>query len=146
MPFIIWGPKIPRGIIDSSSVITANDLLVSFSKLAGIDNVPPGDGEDVSTALRGKPLKRKKAIAWEYGRNEISFNYPKGEDRSPSLALRKDRWKLLINPDGSRTELYDIGKDKNETTNLASSEKQLVEQMRKELLTWWNELPRLKKM
>ena len=147
MPFIVWGTsKIPSGKTDSNSVITANDLLTSFCKLAGITQSTTSDGEDRSAVLMGTPSNRKKAIYWEYGRNDISFNYPKGNDRSPSLAIRKGQWKLLINRDGSNPELYDIVRDKKEQANLASSQMKLVEEMKKELLDWWNALPRLNKM
>lgn len=147
MPFIVWGTtKIPSGKTDSNSVITANDLLTSFCKLASLTQSTAGDGEDRSAVLLGSPSNRKKAIYWEYGRNHISFNYPKGNDRSPSLAIRKGQWKLLINHDGSNPELYDIVRDKKEQTNLASSQMNLVEEMKKELLDWWNALPRLNKM
>ncbi len=147
MPFIVWGTtKIPSGKTDSNSVITANDLLASFCKLAGIPQSTKSDGEDRSAVLMGSPSNRKKSIYWEYGRNDISFNYPKGNDRSPSLALRKGRWKLLIDYDGNNPELYDIVRDEKEQTNLASSQVKLVEEMKKELLDWWNALPRLNKM
>jgi hypothetical protein len=49
----------------------------------------------------------------------------------------------LVNQDGSNPELYDIVRDKKEQTNLASSQVKLVEAMKKELLEWWNALPRI---
>ena len=147
MPFIVWGTaKLQGGKIDSNSVISALDLMLSFSKLGGTTELITTDGEDRSKVLMGTPSNRTKAIFWEYGRNDISFNYPKGADRSPSLAMRKGQWKLLLNHDGKNVELYNISKDKKEQTNLASTEPKLVEEMKKELLSWWNTLPRLKKL
>lgn len=144
MPFIVWGPSVIRSsTIDSTSVITANDLLPSLCAMAGIKNTVKGDGEDRSHALMGRPSARKKEIYWEYGRNDIGFKYPKGQNRSPSLAVREGKWKLLMNKDSDRIELYDIAKDKNETNNVATAEPDQVKRLSKKLLTWWRSLPAL---
>jgi len=142
MPFIVWGPsKVPAAKIDTASVITSTDLLPSFCRFAGISNTVNGDGEDRSTVLSGKPSLRKKEIYWEYGRNEIGFDYPKRpEDRSPSLAIREGQWKLLMNQDGSKTELYNISKDKNETNNLVARETVIVKTLSAKLLIWWSKV------
>lgn len=145
MPFIVWAPsKISGGKLDSGSVITATDLLPSFCKLAGITTKTNTDGEDRSTVLLGKASTRKKEIYWEYGRNDISFNYPKPPDRSPSLAIREGKWKLLMNSDESKIELYDIMSDKNETKNLAAEQPEIAKTLSKKILTWWKALPKLK--
>ena len=142
MPFIVWGPsKIPAAKPDTASVISSTDLLPSFCRFAGIANTINGDGEDRSTVLSGKPSLRTKEIYWEYGRNEIGFDYPKKpEDRSPSLAIRDGQWKLLMNQDGSKTELYNILKDKNETFNLATRESAIVKTLSTKLLSWWSKV------
>lgn len=126
-------------------MITATDLWPSFCKLAGIDLKVTGDGEDRSTVLTGKPSARKKEIYWEYGRNEISFNYPRPVNKSPFLAVREGKWKLLMNRDGSNPELYDISVDRNETKNLAQQQPKIVAQLKEKLLNWWKALPVLSK-
>jgi arylsulfatase A-like enzyme len=141
MPFIAWGAGVPAGKTDSGSVVTATDLMPSFAALAGIKKIAPGDGEDKSAVFYGKAATRKKDIYWEYGRNDISFGYPRNADRSPSLAMRSGRWKLLMNPDGSRVELYDLLTDKNETTNLAATSPETVASMKIKLLNWWQKVP-----
>jgi arylsulfatase A-like enzyme len=148
MPFIIrWPGTIKPGTTDSTSVICANDLLPSFSSLAGI-RLPlnkTGDGENRGSVLLGKPALRSKMLFWEYGRNETVFKYPpRATDRSPSLAVRRDRWKLLMNADGSKVELYDIVNDRDEKNNLAVQKKDIVKSLSSQLLAWWNSLPRLK--
>ena len=146
MPFIVWGAgRIPAGKTDTTSVITATDLFPSFCALAGINTMGKGDGENRSTVLTGKPSTRKKEIYWEYGRNDVSFNYPKVEDRSPFLAIREGKWKLLMNRDGSGIELYDISIDKNETKNLAGVQTKIVEELKAKLLKWWKDVPALTK-
>jgi len=145
MPFIIWGiDKLPKGKIDTTSVLTAADLFPSFCSMAGIKNTIEGDGEDRNKVMLGKPAARKKNIYWEYGRNDISFNYPKEKaDRSPQLAVREGKWKLLMNKDGSKIELYDVVKDDKEKINRADAETEMVEKLSRKLLSWWNALPAL---
>jgi len=148
MPFFIrWPSHIAANTIDSTSVVCSNDLFLSFSKLAGA-NVPKdykSDGEEKSAVLLGNPAQRKKDIFWEYGRNNFSFNYPRDvNDKSPALAIREDKWKLLMNPDGSKIELYNMLKDRTEKNNLASTQKKLVGELSANLLKWWNNLPKLK--
>lgn len=145
MPFIVWGySKIAAGKIDSTSVIGAVDLLKSFASLAGITGKKmTSDGEDISTALLGRPIKRNKELYWEYGRNSNhSFKYPAGKNnRSPQLAVRDGQWKLLMNIDGSDVELYNVEKDKMETKNLASEQIAITVQLKKKIIEWWNTLP-----
>jgi arylsulfatase A-like enzyme len=144
MPFIVWGmAKIPKGKIDTASVITATDLLPSLCTFAGIKSNNTFDGEDRSNVLLGKPLPRTKEIYWEYGRNDISFNYPGARNnRSAGLAIRKGNWKLLMNREGTTVELYDIVKDKNETINLTAVESEIVKELKAKLMAWWNGLPK----
>lgn len=146
MPFIIsWAGHIPAGGIDGNSELSSIDLLPSLAELAGVkipDNYK-GDGVDRSAVLRGTPSLRGKNMFWEYGRNEIAFKYPKTPNRSPNLAMRSGKWKLLMNNDESDVQLYDIVKDKNETTNLASENSEVTNRLRSELAKWWKSLPRL---
>ena len=147
MPFIItWPGKIPAGKIDDSSEVNSIDLLPSLAKMAGV-KLPSnykGDGVDRSTVLTGKPSLRKKAMFWEYGRNNIAYKYPKPVDKSPNLAVRSGEWKLLMNSDGSDVQLYNIVKDKNETINLNNENLAITNKLRQELNDWWKSLPRLK--
>lgn len=146
MPFIIhWPGKIEQGTSDSSSVITATDLLPSFCKIANV-TIPEnyaGNGEDRSEVFLNKPKERITILYWEYGRNNISFKYPKGDDRSPSLALRDGKWKFLMNSDGSNKELYDLSTDKNEAINLINDNSIIGKTLSEKLLNWWNSLPKL---
>jgi hypothetical protein len=58
------------------------------------------------------------------------------------LAMRDGPWKLLMNPDRSRVELYDVPKDPSEMTNVAPSHKDVVARMSKALLEWQLTLPK----
>jgi arylsulfatase A-like enzyme len=142
MPFIIkWPTRIKAGTIDSTSVLCATDLFPSFCQISGTPAPQHSDGQDMSQVLLGTPAARKKPIYWEYGRNEKTFRYPPEKDRSPSLAIREGKWKLLMNKDGSNTELYDMEKTPSETINTAQSNPTKTKDLSKKLLKWWNDLP-----
>jgi arylsulfatase A-like enzyme len=135
VPWIVrWPGHFPAGKINTNSVVTAVDFLPTVCKVAGL-GLPAGlgpDGEDVSDILLGSSRSRSKPIFWEW-RFRIA-----GEvfHQSPMLAMRDGDWKLLMNPDRSRVELYDIPRDPTQLSNLASSRPDAVERMARDLLAW----------
>jgi arylsulfatase A-like enzyme len=145
-PFIVrWPGHSPAGRVDSTTVASGLDLFQIFCHIAGA--TPPTtefqfDGEDLTDALLGKPVARKKALFWEYGRNE-TFGYPReypGE-RSPNVCVREGNWKLLVNADGTQPELYDLTRDQLETNNLAMAESKIAERLTRAALDWRKSLP-----
>jgi len=141
-----WPGKVPADAVDDWSVVAGVDFLPTFANIAGA-KLPTGytsDGEDFSLALAGKKFQRGEALLWEYGRNETSFKYPGvAVDRSPQLAIRAGVWKLLINADGSQSELYDISRDREEKLNLATANATVASGLREKVLAWKSSLPRL---
>jgi len=146
LPFIVrWPGHTPVGRVDERTVIAAVDLLPTFCALGGAklpDDVSFA-GEDQGPALRGDHRPRSIPLFWEYGRNNESFRYPAGRDRSPNLAMRDGHWKLLVNVDGSGAELYDVVEDRGETTNLAAEYPDRVQQMVEQTLAWRHSLPKM---
>ena len=144
-PFIVrWPRHAPAGRLDETSVLTAVDLFPTICELTGTP-LPKGvrfDGEDVSKAFWGKSIGRKKPIFWEYGRNE-TFGYPKEYpgQRSPNVAVRDGKWKLLVNADGSNVELYDLLADQNETTDVAEKNPKVAKRLMDAALSWRKALP-----
>ncbi len=57
------------------------------------------------------------------------------------LAVRDGQWKLLLNPDRSRVELYDIPHDPTQLANLADKHPEVVQRLASEVLAWQKELP-----
>jgi arylsulfatase A-like enzyme len=143
-PFIVrWPGQVPAARVDETTVLSAVDL---FPSLCHISNTPlranvTFDGEELSAALFGTPVKRQKPLFWEYGRNETSYAYAKGRDRSPNVAVRDGNWKLLVRESGESAELYDLAADSRETTNLASKHPDVAERLTAAALAWRKSLP-----
>ena len=143
MPLIVrWKGRIAPRQLDEQSVVGAVDLFPTFCTLAGVD--PPEvdfDGEDKSTAFLGTPQSRQKALIWEYGRDETFLQPGLEDDRSPNLAIRYGRWKLLVNDDGSGLELYDFDQATDERENVAERHPMVAEKLSQQLLEWRRGLP-----
>ena len=139
-PFIVrWPGKIPAGRIDDASVVAGVDFMPTLCRITGVP-MPAGhvsDGEDVSDILFGQSRARTKPLLWEW-RFNIAGHV---SNRSPQLAIREGNWKLLMNPDRSRIELYDIPRDRLQTDNLAKQQPELVTQLAAKLLAWHQQLP-----
>ena len=140
MPFIVrWPGHVPAGSVDDQSVVTAVDLLPTLARLSGA-TAPAGfqpDGEDAGANLLGSRGARTKPVFWEW-RYDVGGHVL---NHSPRLAIRDGNWKLLMNPDGSRVELYDIPRDPSELANQAGREPEVAARLKKTLLAWHKTLP-----
>ena len=143
MPLIArWPGKIPAGRIDTTSVMSAVDLLPTFCSLANVP-VPRAelDGVSMGESLLGKPQVRARPIMWEYGRDATYLQPARPLDRSPNLAIRDGNWKLLVNDDGSRLELYDLSNSDREYENVAGKHADVAKRLSTSLLAWRKSLP-----
>jgi arylsulfatase A-like enzyme len=144
LPFIAWGPGIvPAGLTNDATVLAAVDLFPSLCHLCGA-SLPAGyeaDGEDMSSALVGKSPRRNRPLFWEYGRNDRSFDYPRGDDRSPNLAVLDEDWKMLVNDDGRGPELYHLADDPKEARNRIADEPIVAHRLLDAVLNWRKSLP-----
>jgi len=139
VPFIAsWPRRIPRNVVDDTSIVSTIDFMPTLATLAGIP-MPYQDrisGLDMSEALLGNPIKvRPEPLLWEYRFG----NWGRAIEKSPRLAIRDNDWKLLMNPDGSRKELYNLARQPNETENAARYETEVLERLETILMTWFNE-------
>lgn len=144
VPFIVrWPGKVPAGKIDSSSMISAVDLLPTFCQIAGAKfprNYHP-DGINITDILRGKKKlpKRSKPLFWKYpSRWPGAKSKP---DHWVSYAVVHDEWKLVANRDLSHTELYRITKDTYERNDLSESEPNTTNDLLAKLKKWQSTLP-----
>ena len=143
-PFLIrWPNGIPAGKTDSRTILSSIDLFPTLCALAGVP-MPREcviDGMDASKACRGEALERSSPLFWEYGRKNSCFFPTETGARSPNLAVRDGKWKLLVNADGSGEELYDLDADSNETSNVAAQNPEPVKRLRSAVLSWRKSLP-----
>jgi N-acetylgalactosamine-6-sulfatase len=134
-----WPGKIPSGRIDEESIVSAVDFLPTLCSLGGsaLPENYRADGEDMSDVLQGHSRPRNKPLLWEW--RFLIAGYP--YHHSPMLSIRDGQWKLLLNPDRSRVELYDIPHDRMELHNLAALYPDVVERLANSALTWQATLP-----
>jgi len=137
-PFIARCPSfIPEGQVDRRSEIAGVDIFPTFLELAGIP-LPEGytaDGESIVKALKGEPFERKKTIYWDWRYARI--NRP----HWPSGAIQKNSWKLLVNEEAGRRELYNIANDWAEQENLIGQYPDKAKEMENDLNNWQSNLP-----
>jgi arylsulfatase A-like enzyme len=139
VPFIVrWPGVVPGGKVDTHSVITAVDLLPAFMEIAG-GQLPPSyqpDGESILAALKGQPFTRTKPIFWEWRGHHGS------EYLWPHLGIRQGKWKLMINQEMQKTELYDIESDWAERSDLSDQFPNVTKRLTDKVLAWKTTLPK----
>ena len=145
VPFLAWWPgTVKGGVVNETTVISALDLLPTLAPVCGAklpkDYRP--DGEDMTAAIKGGTPARSKPLFWEYGRNDKSFAYPRdARHRSPNVAVRDGKWKLLVNADGTGAELYDLATDRNEKKDDAAGNPEVAKRLTRAALNWRKSLP-----
>lgn len=161
MPFIVsWPEHISGGQVDSTSIVSGLDIFPTLADIVGIQ-MPDRyafDGESRKKAWLGQPTERQKLLYWEYGSagKRSGYHYPgkgkgyltkEGEtsrDRSPNLAIQDGLWKLLMDYDGTNIQLYNLETNPGESHNIAKQHPKKVEFLKKKLIRWRNNMPKLR--
>ena len=134
VPFIVrWPGQTPAGRVNTTAVMNAVDLLPTFCEIAEV-SLPAGyepDGVSVLPALRGGDWQRSQPIFWEFRTR-----------RYPQMAIRDGDWKLLMDFEEERVELYDIPDDPAESKNLAGEHPERVEKLKQQIRDWKKTLPK----
>ena len=87
-------------------------------------------------------MERNEPVMWEYGSTPGGSLQPAKEaHRSPTLAIRQGKWKLLINTDSKRIELYNLYTDPGEQNNLVNEKENLARELAEEVLDWRHSMP-----
>lgn len=145
-PLIVWGPgwiaPEQQGKICAEPVLAAFDLPPSLIHLCGVSAQDIAfDGEDVSATLVGRSRQsRESPLFWRRPPDRKAAP-PALPEPQPDLAVRRGRWKLLCDEDGTRPELYDLELDSAETINQAAAQPELVRELTMLVLSWNQSLP-----
>ncbi|QDU69936.1 sulfatase [Engelhardtia mirabilis] len=136
VPLIVrWPGRVPAGRIEREAVVSGVDFLPTLARMGRAELTPETelDGEDVSDVFFGASRPRGTPLFYE-SRVVQQGRYI---DRSPSLGLRDGEWMLLLEPDGGRTELFNLVRDPVELRNLAEAEAERLEALRAAALEWF---------
>ena len=143
VPFIArWPGKIPAGQIESTSIISAVDLLPTFCEIAEAqlpeDYVP--DGVSRVAVLQGEAeAVRRKPLFWK-----MQSRWPIQKSRPHhwvSYAVVHEGWKLLTNRAGDHFELYNLEQDPFEKRELSAQEDAVAKDLQRQLEGWKSTLP-----
>ncbi len=140
VPLIVrWPGEVPAGRVDDKSVVSAVDFRPSLTAAAGVPMAPGRgqDGEDVIDIWRGQSRERRDPLFWEWRFAIIGD----AVNHSPRLAIRDGDWKLLLNPDRSRVELYYLPEDPTELNNLARDHPDVTKRLSAAAIAWAETLP-----
>lgn len=141
-PLIVWSPgrvaADAAGSMNQRSILAGIDVAPSLLAVAGVP-APADvrfDGVDMSDALTGRSMPdRPRPVMWSRPPDR-----PGPKNAWPDLAIRDGDWKLLINRDRSRPQLFNIAADPNETDNLAQAHPDRVRRLADQLLRWDREI------
>jgi arylsulfatase A-like enzyme len=144
-PLIAWSPSLiskeNTAKTNTTSVLAGIDVAPSLLKIAHVTQ-PEGvsfDGEAFDDVLLGAS-ERSRTEPLFFRRPPDRPTHPE-EGNLPDLAVRSGNWKLLCEYDGSKPQLYDLATDPSETTNVASSQTQTVEQLTDDVVQWNKSMP-----
>jgi uncharacterized sulfatase len=135
-PLIVWGAK-TQATTNDTTLIAGMDLAPTVLAIAKVE-VPKDvkfDGLDMSAACSKDAKARSSPIFWSRPPDRPG---PKGE--FPDLAVRDGKWKLLIERDGSRAQLFDIPAAPDEKNDVAAEHRDVVDRLSKLVRGWDREL------
>ncbi|MHC4070678.1 MAG: sulfatase family protein [Planctomycetota bacterium] len=149
VPLIVNWPAVIKHGRTSREAISSLDFLPTFCRL-GQAEIPDGlklDGCDISLLIKeGKPIKREKPLFWFYYRCRGYANMAMRDGDYLMIARRTEElfypgmpynhqkhFPAVVSSRPRSHELYDIKNDPGELFNLARTEKQIFEQMRKRM-------------
>ena len=124
IPLIVnWPGRVAAGRT-SDHVSGFQDWLPTLAELAGVGEVPPGDGISLLPTLTGSgPQATHDYLYWEF------------MEQGGKVAVRKGDYKAVnadyfSNPEGA-WELYDLATDLDESNDLAARQPEVLERLRR---------------
>ena len=117
--------------------VTTCDLMPTVLSILGIthDEDTLLDGQNLST------LWQDVVVPGDLGREALFFHYPHYyPTTTPVSAMRHGPWKYLYYFEDEREELYYLPADEGENHNLMATRPEVMQRMRSQLRSWWEEV------
>lgn len=133
VPLIMyWKGKILSSVVSDLPVTTA-DL---YPTLASVINTQYKkerliDGENIFPMIQ--QVNKKRTLFWHYP-------HYSNQGGKPAAAIRSGKFKLIYHYENQAFELFDLSKDISEKKNIASENKALTNQLKRQLLSWLNQI------
>ena len=129
VPLIVrWPGHVPAGRVVDEPVVNT-DWLPTLLEMAGL-RAPEGlDGASIAPLLSGHGEAPQRAIFFH-------FPHYTNQGSQPAGAVRVGDWKYIEHYEDGRAELFNLAEDIAETKDLASSQPQRVQRMRRQLAEW----------
>ncbi len=123
-----WPGTVPAGKVTESPVLNA-DWPATLVEIAGGDRQRTADGVSIVPILKGRGTPERRPLAWH-------FPHYTNQGGQPSGALREGDWKLIEHYEDGRTELFHLGRDPGETTDVGRTNPRRVRRMKAQLEAW----------
>lgn len=121
VPAIIrWPGHIQPNTI-SKEIVLSMDFFPTLLEIAGIENPQNIDGISIASHLFSQEPLPERTVFWQH---------------KNSSAVRKGRWKLLVQDAKTPPELYDLENDLSEENDAADAHPQIVKTLNNELRAW----------
>ncbi|NML36771.1 arylsulfatase [Chitinophaga sp. G-6-1-13] len=122
-PLIAWFPAKIKGGGIARGTAHLIDLAPTFYEVAGA--AYPTTYQNVTT----NPLQGVSLAPLFFSLREIDRAAPLFWERAGNRAVRKGKWKLISSYPSKQWELYDIDRDRGETTDLAAQQPEVVKEL-----------------
>jgi arylsulfatase len=130
-PFIAWFPKQIKGGNIAKGTAHLIDLAPTFYELAGASYPKQFNG------VTPNPLAGKSLVPVLLGKDaEVNRGTPIFWERAGNRAVRQDNWKLVSSYPGYKWELYDLSKDRGETTDVSAQHTDIVNELSTKYFEW----------
>ncbi len=130
-PLVVSWPAAVKAGTTCIEPVSSIDFFPTICEAAGVD--APGDriidGVSIMPLLSRRGSLNRNAVYWH-------FPHYRGNDVVPYSIVRAGDWKLIKRYEGNTYELFDLGSDLSETTDLAEQMPEKVKELNAMLVAW----------
>lgn len=121
VPAIIRWPGHIKPNTISNEIVLSMDFFPTFLEVAGIEQPKNIDGISIASHLSSQETLPERTVFWQHNN---------------SSAVRKGKWKLVVQDAKAPPELYDLENDLSEGIDVADVYPQIVKTLNDELRAW----------